>query len=88
MELDARGQWPVPPVAVRRDLTEAVLTVLATAASRARVTVVGDADLVSVSVVADCDEVTAPNPASTGVRVEALYHDDMVWMEARWQPTS
>ncbi|GAA2773127.1 hypothetical protein [Nonomuraea dietziae] len=88
VELDARGQWPVPPVAVRRDLTEAVLTVLATAASRARVTVVGDADLVSVSVVADCDEVTAPNPASTGVRVEALRHDDMVWMEARWQPTS
>jgi hypothetical protein len=88
VELDARGQWPVPPVAVRRDLTEAVLTVLATAASRARVTVVGDVNLVSVSVVADCGEVTAPNPVSTDVRVEALHHDDMVWMEARWQPTT
>ncbi|WP_052423963.1 hypothetical protein [Nonomuraea candida] len=88
VELDVRGRWPVPPVSVRRDLTEAVLTVLATAASRARVTVVGGEDLVSVSVVADCDEVTAPEPVSAGVRVEALYHGDMVWMEARWQPTS
>ncbi|WP_336211071.1 hypothetical protein [Nonomuraea sp. LPB2021202275-12-8] len=88
VELDARGRWPVPPVAVRRDLTEAVLTVLATAASRARVTVVGGEDLVSVSVVADCDEVTASNPVSAGVQVDALRHDGMVWMEARWQPTS
>ncbi|TMR24442.1 hypothetical protein ETD86_04750 [Nonomuraea turkmeniaca] len=86
VELDARGQWPTPPVAVRRDLTEAVLIVLATAASRARVTVVGGADLVSVSVVADCGEVDVPSPATPGVRVEALNNDDTVWMEAQWQP--
>ncbi|WP_327580456.1 hypothetical protein OHA25_30835 [Nonomuraea sp. NBC_00507] len=87
VELDARGRWPAPPVAVRRDLTEAVLTVLATAASRARVTVVGGADLVSVSVVADCGEVDVPSPATPGVRVEALTNDDTVWMEVTWQPT-
>ncbi|MCF6473126.1 hypothetical protein FAF44_32750 [Nonomuraea sp. MG754425] len=86
VELDARGQWPVLPVAIRRDLTEAVLTVLATAASRARVTVMGDADLVSVSVVADCGEVEVPSPATPDVRVETLNSDDTVWMEVRWQP--
>lgn len=89
VELDARGQWPEPPVAVRRDLTEAVLTVLATAASRARVTVVGGADLVSVSVVADSAEAVSPGSlVSSGVLIEALHHDDMVWMEARWQLSS
>ncbi|MDF5758669.1 hypothetical protein [Spongiactinospora sp. TRM90649] len=86
VELDARGKWPALPVAVRRDLTEAVLTVLATAASRARVTVVGDAGLVSVSVVADCGAVDLPSPAVPGVEVEALTGGDMTWMEVRWQP--
>ncbi|MFI7134704.1 hypothetical protein ACIBQ1_54200 [Nonomuraea sp. NPDC050153] len=86
VELDARGQWPEPPVAVRRDLTEAVLIVLATAASRARVTAVGSADVLSVSVVADCGEVNVPSPVTPGVRVEALNNGNTVWMEARWQP--
>ncbi|KAB8196772.1 hypothetical protein FH608_008745 [Nonomuraea phyllanthi] len=86
VELDARGQWPELPVAVRRDLTEPVLTVLATAASRARVTVVGDAELVSVSVVGDCGEVDVPSPATPGVRIETLNHEDTVWMEVTWQP--
>ncbi|MFD9946812.1 sensor histidine kinase [Nonomuraea sp. NPDC059023] len=86
VELDSRGQWPTPPVAVRRDLTEAVLVVLAGAASRARVTVVGSAALVSVSVVADCGELGVTAPAAPGVRVEALTSDDTVWMEAQWQP--
>ncbi|MFI6536411.1 sensor histidine kinase [Nonomuraea sp. NPDC050547] len=86
VELDSRGQWPTPPVAVRRDLTEAVLVVLATAATRARVTVVGSAALVSVSVVADCGEIDVPAPATPGVRIEALTSGDTLWMEARWQP--
>ncbi|GAA2216515.1 hypothetical protein GCM10009850_119840 [Nonomuraea monospora] len=88
VELDTRGQWPEPPLAVRRDLTEAALVVLATALSRARVTVIGGADLVSVSVVADCRETTLPAPATPGVRVEALHNDGTVWVEARWQRTS
>ncbi|MEV4802353.1 hypothetical protein AB0K18_20250 [Nonomuraea sp. NPDC049421] len=88
VELDARGMWPVPPVAVRRDLTEAVLTVLATASSRARVTVVGGDDQVSVSVVADGDELAAPRPASDDVLVEAVQHGDLIWMEATWQLTT
>jgi hypothetical protein len=87
VELDARGRWPTPPLAVRRDLTEAVLTALATSATRARVTVVGSDALVSVSVVADCGELDVPVPATEGVRVEALAHGDTVWVEAQWQPT-
>ncbi|MEO3886352.1 hypothetical protein [Nonomuraea sp. B5E05] len=87
VELDARGQWPTPPVAVRRDLTEPVLSVLATASSRARIAVVGGADLVSVSVVADSGEVDLPDPVTPGVHVETLNNDDTVWMEVRWQPS-
>ncbi|MEV5893319.1 hypothetical protein [Nonomuraea fuscirosea] len=87
VELEARGQCPPLPVAVRRDLTEAVLTVLATAVSRARVTVVGGPELVSVSVVADSGEVELPGPATPGVHVEALNNDDIVWVEVRWQPS-
>jgi hypothetical protein len=87
VELDARGQWPTPPVAVRRELTEPVLSVLATAASRARIAVVGGADLVSVSVVADSGEVDLPDPVTPGVHVETLNNDDTVWMEVRWQPS-
>jgi hypothetical protein len=88
VELEARGQWPTPPVAVRRDLTEAALTALATAGSWARVTVVGDQELVSVNVVADCGEVAPPGPATPGVRVEGVGTGATVWMEARWQPTA
>ena len=88
VELEARGHWPTPPVAVRRDLTDAALTALATAGSWARVTVVGDRGLVSVNVVADCDEVVPPGPATSDVRVEVLGNGGTVWVEATWQPTA
>ena len=87
VELDARGQWPMPPVAVRRDLTDAALTALATAGSWARVTVVGSGDAVSVSVVADCAEHPVPSLATPDVRVEIFGNDTTVWMEAQWQPS-
>ena len=87
VELDARGQWPTPPVAVRRDLTNAALTALATAGSWARVTVVGSADAVSVSVVADCAEPAVPLPATPDVRIEVFDSGGTVWMEAQWQPS-
>jgi hypothetical protein len=88
VEFDARGQWPVPPVAVRRDLIDVALTALATADSWARVTVVGSTEVVSVSVVADCSEPTTPAPATPDVRVEIFGSDGTVWMEAKWQPTA
>lgn len=85
VELDARGHWPTPPVAVRRDLTDAALTALATAGSWARVTVVGSSDSVSVSVVADCAEHAVPSPATPDVRIEIFGNGGTVWMEAQWQ---
>lgn len=86
VDLDVRGQWPVPPVAVRRDLTDAALTALATAGSWARVTVVGSPGLVSVNVVADCAEPIASTPRTPDVRIEIFDGDGTVWMEAQWQP--
>ncbi|WP_024874068.1 hypothetical protein [Saccharomonospora piscinae] len=86
VELDSRGKWPTPPLAVRRDLTEPALTALATASSTARVTVTGDAELVSVSVVADCGTLDVADPATPGVRVESFTDEDTTWMEVRWQP--
>jgi hypothetical protein len=86
VELDARGQWPTPPREVRRELTEAALTVLATAGSWARVTVVGDADLVSVSVVADCGEIDVPRSANPDVTVDVFTTEEMVWTEVQWHP--
>lgn len=88
VELEARGHWPTPPVAVRRDLTDAALTALATAGSWARVTVVGDQGLVSVNVVADSGEVAPASPATSDVRVEVLGNGATVWVEATWQPTA
>jgi hypothetical protein len=86
VELDARGKWPTPPREVRRDLTEAALPALAAAASWARVTVVGDEDLVSVNVVADCGAVDIPRPVTAGVSVNEFGNDEMVWIEVQWQP--
>jgi hypothetical protein len=88
VELDARGQWPLLPVAVRRDLTDAALTALATANSWARVTLVGSAELVAVSVVADCDETGVPTPTTPDVRIETFGAGGTIWTEAQWQPTA
>lgn len=88
VEFDARGRCPELAVAVRRDLTEAALTALATAASWARVTVIGEPALVSVNVVADCAELSPPPPATAEVRIGTLRDDGRIWMEATWQPAS
>ncbi|PRX47189.1 hypothetical protein B0I33_106290 [Prauserella shujinwangii] len=85
VDFDARGRCPPLPVPVRRDLTEAALAALATAGSWARVTVVGEPALVSVSVVADCGGIAPPEPASDGIRVETFRDDDLTWMEVTWQ---
>ena len=87
VELDARGTWPAPPVPVRRALTDAALTALATASSWARVTVVGSAGEVSVNVVADCEEPAVPAHPAPGVRVETFGSAGTIWTEATWQPT-
>jgi hypothetical protein len=82
------GRRQVPPLPVRRALTEPVLTALVTARSQARVTVIGSPEAVTVSVVADGDPPSEPpaemSPAS-GVTVTRLTHDGRHWVEAMWQ---
>ncbi|NIJ13201.1 hypothetical protein FHU38_003545 [Saccharomonospora amisosensis] len=85
VEFDARGHCPELAVAVRRDLTEAALTALATAVSWARVTVIGEPTLVSVNVVADCAEVNPPTPATADVRIDTFRDSGTTWMEATWR---
>ncbi|MCD2187872.1 histidine kinase [Actinomycetospora soli] len=87
VEMQARGRWPAPPPAVRRALLEAPMAALATAATRARVTVLGADDVLSVSVVAD--GAVEPSSGADGVEVQTARDQDQMWVEARWtiQPT-
>jgi hypothetical protein len=87
VELDSKGSWPDPPLAVRRALTEAPLAALSTASSWARVTVIGTADLLSVSVVADCGRIELPATMAAGVRLNTVLDQNTLWVEAQW-PTS
>lgn len=87
VELEARGAWPVPPVPVRRALTDTALTALATASSWARVTVTGNSDEVSVNVVADCAEPAEPAHPRPDVLVTTFGTAGTIWTEATWRPT-
>ena len=77
------GMRPDPPLPVRRALTEPVLTVLASARTQARITVLGAPSAVTVSVVADGDRPEVPAPP--GITVTSVTHDDRHWVEATWQ---
>jgi hypothetical protein len=71
------------PAPARRDLTAPVLTALAAARTRARVSVLRTPELVRVAVVADGSaEVTG----SAAVPVTSHSRDGQTWMEARWRP--
>ncbi len=84
------GSYPAPPLPVRRALTEPAVALVATAASRARVTVVGSATAVTVSVVADSPPPTmVTSPTTTGqVTTTHGVSGDRLWMEATWRSTS
>ncbi|MBM7785218.1 hypothetical protein [Tenggerimyces flavus] len=84
VDFEARGTWRELGPDVRRDLTDGPLIALATARSWARLTVVGEPALVSVSVVADCGPIDVPAPA-TNVQLSEVRHDEVVWVEVRWQ---
>ncbi|WP_197319162.1 hypothetical protein [Saccharomonospora sp. NB11] len=87
VELDSRGRLPALPADVRRDLTDATLTALATASTSARVTVVGTPDMVSVNVVADCGRLDPPRP-KRDVRAEVFTAEDTTWLEVVWKPVT
>jgi hypothetical protein len=83
------GALPEVPGAARRFFTEVVLLVLASAASRARLTVVADAAEVAVSVLADTpadvlDDLREVLPVSVVHDQEA----NQVWVEVRWRRPS
>jgi hypothetical protein len=83
VQLDSWGERPVPPLAVRRALTEPVVQTLAGAASMARVTLIGEPGVVTVSVVADSPGTTMTGDPS--VTVTNLSEGDRVWVEATWR---
>ncbi|SFW86518.1 hypothetical protein [Amycolatopsis australiensis] len=71
------------PTAARRELTGPVLTALAAARTRARVSVLRTPELVRVAVVVDGSaEVTG----SAEVPVTSHSRDGQTWLEARWRP--
>jgi hypothetical protein len=81
--LGSCGRRPDPPLRIRRALTEPVLALLATARSRARVTVVGSPVSVTVHAVADGDRPELPQ--SEEVAVSRLTMDGRHWVEATWR---
>jgi hypothetical protein len=83
VHLDTWGERPVPPVEVRRALTEPVVRTLASAMSSARVTLIGAEDKVTVSVVADSSGTVALDDSS--VSVTSMSEGDLVWVEATWR---
>ena len=88
-DLEAVGVIPAVPAGTRRVLTDMAITILAAAATRARITVTAAGDGLIVSFVAD-------GPADTLLSVSglpvpdgevAISHqrdDDVLWVEARW----
>ncbi|MEA5363032.1 hypothetical protein VA596_26110 [Amycolatopsis sp., V23-08] len=71
------------PAPARRELTGPVLTALAAARTRARVSVLRTPELVRVAVVADG---RAEPAGSAAVPVTSHSRDGQTWMEARWRP--
>jgi hypothetical protein len=73
-----------PPPPVRRALTEPVLILLASAASEARITVLGSPAMVTVSVVTD-GRPPPEIPAPDTITVTRLTHGGRHWVEATWR---
>jgi signal transduction histidine kinase len=79
------GTRPAVPTSVRRRLTEPAVAALATARGKVRLTVAGEQESVTVSVVADCPPQVVPVvPPSDGVRTSAVRHGDRLWIKATW----
>ena len=99
VQLSIRGARPSLPLDVRRALTEPVIAVLAGARSRARVTVVGVNDQVTLSVIADGARDARESAPTDGdrpgpdgspglLRTTRLVRDDQLWLEVTWEPAA
>jgi signal transduction histidine kinase len=82
-----RGERPQVPKSVRRALTDPALAALATAASTARVTVIGAADEVTVSVVADAPAEQVPTATDPAIKVTATDNGGKLWIKTTWRRT-
>lgn len=82
-----RGERPPVPTEVRRALTDPAVAALATAATTARLTVVGTGDTVTVSVLADAPADLAPPVRSPEVAVTTVADDGKVWIKTTWRRT-
>jgi hypothetical protein len=84
IEIETPGPIPALTPAIRRELTEAVVDVLMTARSQARITVLAAPREVAVSVVAD-SPMTVPQAAGgAAVAIDAQRDGADLWVEARW----
>lgn len=84
--LGTSGEHPPVPLAVRRALTEPALHAVTTATAHARVTVLGSADGVTVSVLTDGPPPLDPLPDNeVDVTVTRLVEEDRIWLEATWR---
>jgi len=84
VDIETAGALPGVPPGIRRIITDAAITILVAARSRARVTMAGTGAGIAVSLVADAPE--QPRlPAGHGeVTIEQQHDGDDLWMEARW----
>jgi signal transduction histidine kinase len=79
-----RGQRPEVPKEARRALTESAIAMLATAASVARVTVVGTGQSVTVSVVSDSPAASAASVDYDGITSSTVHSGGQLWVEVTW----
>ena len=82
-----RGERPQVPKSVRRALTDPAVAALATAASTARVTVVGAADEVTVSVVADAPRELVPTTWDPAIKMSTSDNGGKLWIKTTWRRT-
>jgi hypothetical protein len=79
------GTVPQIPEAARRELTDAVIAVLATTLTKARVTVISDQAGVAVSLFCDSPANPPPMVPNGPITITTQRDEDGLWMEARWQ---
>lgn len=88
-----RGTRPELPARIRRRLTEPTIAALATARGKARVTVTGTEQAVTVSVLAECAPFMPDTPDndsdsdSDGVAVSTMRNGAKWWIQATWHLT-
>lgn len=88
VDLLVLGQIPTLPVELRRALTDPPIEVLTEAESAARVTVVGAAFRVVISIVADARLDTPALSGHPAVELTYAHEGERLWVETTWQDPS